>query len=176
MFVQIRSHVCYVSSWMLVPTSFKRKHSICTCTYSIPWAVCLEISMSWYISNRDSITCKWRYRVEPSHHWVTMVIWGNDVHPMNRRMLAWRVFLSVCVCVCACGCGYIILGAWQDHAHPSIGLIVRVTAANKILWCHWVKHLFCTTQNLHNRRRIQYILESQMWEGDTFEHILYKCN
>ena len=63
-------------------------------TYSTPCAVCRAISMSWYISNRDSITCRWRYSVDPSHHCVTMVISGSAVQPMKRRMLAWRVFLG----------------------------------------------------------------------------------
>ena len=67
---------------------------IVTCTYSTPCADCRAMSINWYISNRVSMTCRCLYRVEPSHHCVTMVIWGSAVQPINRRMFAWRVFLE----------------------------------------------------------------------------------
>lgn len=67
---------------------------IVTYTYSTPCADCRAMSINWYISNRVSMTCRCLYRVDPSHHCVTMVIWGSAVQPINRRIFAWRVFLE----------------------------------------------------------------------------------
>ncbi len=45
-------------------------------THSMPWAVCRAMSISLIISNLVSMMCRWWYRLEPSHHWVTMASWG----------------------------------------------------------------------------------------------------
>lgn len=62
-------------------------------TYSIPCAVCLAMSISWNMSNLVSSTCRWRYRLLPSHHWVIIAKLGFVIKPMKSRMLTWRVFL-----------------------------------------------------------------------------------
>lgn len=62
-------------------------------TYSIPCAVCLAMSISWNMSNLVSSTCRWRYRLLPSHHWVIIAKVGFVIKPMKSRMLTWRVFL-----------------------------------------------------------------------------------
>lgn len=63
-------------------------------TYSIPCAVCLPISNSCNISNFDSLTWRWRYSVEPSHHCVTIASDGFDIHPINNNTLICLVFLE----------------------------------------------------------------------------------
>ena len=63
-------------------------------SYSIPCAVCLAISSSCRTSNLLSVTWRWRYKLEPSHHWVTMASSGLAIQPINNRMFTWRVFLT----------------------------------------------------------------------------------
>lgn len=63
-------------------------------TYSIPWAVCLAMSSSCRTSNLLSVTWMWRYKVEPSHHWVTIASSGLAMQPINKRIFTWRVFLK----------------------------------------------------------------------------------
>lgn len=62
-------------------------------TYSIPCAVCLAMSSSCRTSNLLSVTWIWRYKVEPSHHWVTIASSGLAMQPINKRIFTWRVFL-----------------------------------------------------------------------------------
>lgn len=62
-------------------------------TYSIPCAVCLAMSSSCSTSNLLSVTWIWRYKVEPSHHWVTIASSGLAMQPINKRIFTWRVFL-----------------------------------------------------------------------------------
>ena len=62
-------------------------------TYSIPCAVCLAMSRSCRTSNLLSVTWIWRYKVEPSHHWVTIASSGFAMQPINKRIFTWRVFL-----------------------------------------------------------------------------------
>lgn len=63
-------------------------------TYSIPCAVCLAMSSSCRTSNLLSVTWMWRYKVEPSHHWVTIASSGLAMQPINKRIFTWRVFLK----------------------------------------------------------------------------------
>lgn len=53
----------------------------------MPWAVCRATSMSWTMSKRVSATCRWWYRLEPSHHCVMMANPGRVMKPMNSKML-----------------------------------------------------------------------------------------
>lgn len=56
-------------------------------SYSMPWAVCLEISMSVSNGNFDSSTCMCLYNEDPSHHCVTIASWGLLTHPINSKIL-----------------------------------------------------------------------------------------
>lgn len=41
------------------------------------------------------MTCRCLYRLEPSHHWVTIASSGFEVQPMNSRIFTCRVFLEL---------------------------------------------------------------------------------
>ena len=80
--------------WSRNPGTWRVKYSIEMITYSIPCAVCLAISSSCRTSNLLSVTWMWRYKVEPSHHWVTIASSGLAMQPINKRIFTWRVFLK----------------------------------------------------------------------------------
>ena len=63
-------------------------------SYSIPCAVCRAMSSNCRTSNLLSMTWRCRYKLDPSHHWVTIASWGLAIQPINSRMLTCRVFLQ----------------------------------------------------------------------------------
>lgn len=61
----------------------------------MPCATWRAISMSVLSLNFVSFTWMCLYKLEPSHHCVTMARDGLLTQPMKRRMLQWRVFFSI---------------------------------------------------------------------------------
>ena len=117
-FTKVTIQLCIVilwniGLWRVLYTSWNVNYS-CELnlfeTYSMPCAVWRATSIRRMVSNLVSLTCRWRYRLLPSHHWVMMAKLGFVIKPMNSRMLTWRVFLW------SEGCEWFELGLrWKDY-------------------------------------------------------------